>query len=101
MYIQVHVCLSVIDWSLSLPLGTASSTVCLLDGEFKIVQALYDYNPFKQSRNPNPDEELTFQEGDYIYVRKVPNEDGFYEVCVNWRYNRYGKYLRLFLFILG
>lgn len=58
------------------------SSVQLLEGECKLVQALYDYNPLKQSRNPNPEEELPFREGDYIYVKRLPSEDGFYEVCI-------------------
>ena len=65
---------------LELTTGSSSSSLNLVAGETKLVQALYDYNPVEQSRNENPEEELAFQEGDYIVVSKLPDDDGYYEV---------------------
>lgn len=40
--------------------------------------ALYDYDPFKSSPNPNPASELAFKEGDILRVFDTSREDGFY-----------------------
>lgn len=53
---------------------------------FSFVQqfiALYNYNPIENSPNPNPANELEFQEGDIIRVLDVSRPDGFYlgKVC--------------------
>ena len=40
--------------------------------------ALYDYDPFKSSPNPNPATELGFKEGDILRVLDTSRKDGFY-----------------------
>lgn len=40
--------------------------------------ALYDYDPFKSSPNPNPATELGFKEGDILRVFDTSRKDGFY-----------------------
>lgn len=40
--------------------------------------ALYDYDPFKSSPNPNPASELGFKEGDILRVFDTSRKDGFY-----------------------
>ena len=40
--------------------------------------ALYDYDPFKSSPNPNPASELAFKEGDILRVFDTSRKDGFY-----------------------
>ena len=40
--------------------------------------ALYDYDPFKSSPNPNPASELSFKEGDILRVIDTSRQDGFY-----------------------
>jgi len=40
--------------------------------------ALYDYDPFKSSPNPNPAGELSFKEGDILRVFDTSRKDGFY-----------------------
>ena len=40
--------------------------------------ALYDYDPFKSSPNPNPATELGFKEGDIVRVLDTSRKDGFY-----------------------
>lgn len=40
--------------------------------------ALYDYDPFKSSPNPNPATELAFKEGDILRVFDTSRKDGFY-----------------------
>lgn len=40
--------------------------------------ALYDYDPFKSSPNPNPASELGFKEGDILRVFDTLRKDGFY-----------------------
>ena len=44
----------------------------------KKMVALFDYNPTEHSPNANPDEELSFQSGDTIYVHGNVHDDGFY-----------------------
>ncbi|CAF1060966.1 unnamed protein product [Adineta ricciae] len=44
----------------------------------KKMVALFDYNPTEHSPNVNPDEELSFQSGDTIYVHGNVHDDGFY-----------------------
>ncbi len=41
--------------------------------------ARYNYDPYRDSPNDNPDAELPLTAGDYIYVYGDPDEDGFYE----------------------
>lgn len=43
-----------------------------------IYVALYDYDPFKSSPNPNPSLELKLSEGDLIKVTDKTRNDGFY-----------------------
>ena len=62
------------------PLGTSDVSNCNHVGGQRLVQALYDYDPFHQSPNEDPSEELEFHEGDYITIFGDPDEDGFYEV---------------------
>lgn len=40
--------------------------------------ALYDYDPFKSSPNPNPASELSFKEGDILRVFDTSRKDGFF-----------------------
>ena len=40
--------------------------------------ALYDYDPFKSSPNPNPATELGLKEGDILRVFDTSRKDGFY-----------------------
>lgn len=40
--------------------------------------ALYDYDPFKSSPNPNPSLELAFREGDAMTIYDTSRSDGFY-----------------------
>lgn len=47
--------------------------------------ALYDYDPYKSSPNPNPSQELTFHEGDLIRVHDTTRNDGFYGAELNGR----------------
>jgi hypothetical protein len=48
------------------------------EGDRRLVQALYDYDPSKQSPNDSFNEEILFNQGDYITVFGSPDEDGFY-----------------------
>ncbi|XP_038054636.1 RIMS-binding protein 2-like [Patiria miniata] len=41
--------------------------------------ARYNYDPYRDSPNDNPDAELPLTAGDYIYVYGDPDEDGFYD----------------------
>ena len=45
--------------------------------------ALYDYDPFKSSPNPNPSLELAFREGDVLTVYDTSRRDGFYGAEIN------------------
>ena len=45
--------------------------------------ALYDYDPFKSSPNPNPSLELALKKGDVIHVTDRSRSDGFYHAEVN------------------
>ena len=45
--------------------------------------ALYDYDPYKSSPNPNPSLELVLKEGDIVYVSNTSRKDGFYHANVN------------------
>lgn len=47
--------------------------------------ALYDYDPYKSSPNPNPSQELTFHEGDLLRVHDTTRNDGFYGAELNGR----------------
>jgi len=40
--------------------------------------ALYNYDPATMSPNPNCDEELSFTQGDLIYIHGEMDEDQFY-----------------------
>lgn len=47
----------------------------------------YSYDPYKNSPNENPDAELPFSAGDYIYILNENDEDGFFtgELLINAR----------------
>jgi len=45
---------------------------------YRTYVALYDYDPFKSSPNPNPAGELSFKEGDILRVFDTSRKDGFY-----------------------
>ncbi|KAK2572312.1 RIMS-binding protein 2 [Acropora cervicornis] len=45
---------------------------------YRTFVALYDYDPFKSSPNPNPESELRFKEGDILRVFNTSRKDGFY-----------------------
>eukprot|EP00794_Sanderia_malayensis_P005320 gene5320-5989_t len=47
-------------------------------GNYRTFVALYDYDPFKSSPNPNPSLELGFSEGDLLKVYDTSRSDGFY-----------------------
>ena len=66
--------------------SSTDSSTHLFNGDHRLVEALYDYNPSEQSPNENPEEELSFQEGDYISVNGEPDNDGFYQVCNYYNY---------------
>ncbi|XP_078358377.1 uncharacterized protein LOC144643107 isoform X2 [Oculina patagonica] len=46
--------------------------------QYRTFVALYDYDPFKSSPNPNPATELGFKEGDILRVFDTSRKDGFY-----------------------
>ncbi|XP_068745820.1 golgin subfamily B member 1-like isoform X2 [Montipora capricornis] len=45
---------------------------------YRTFVALFDYDPFKSSPNPNPASELVFKEGDILKVFDTSRKDGFY-----------------------
>lgn len=47
-------------------------------GRCKVFMAKYGYDPYKQSPNENPDNELAFNAGDYIMVFDDIDEDGYF-----------------------
>ena len=51
-----------------------------LDGLTRRMIALYDYDPTKDSPNPNPEEELAFTAGDVLLISGKPDSDGFLQV---------------------
>lgn len=47
-------------------------------GRAKVFIARYNYDPYKQSPNDNPDAEITLRAGDFILVFGGVDQDGFY-----------------------
>lgn len=66
------------------PLFSIFKAIIIIDFFFWQFVALYDYDPFKSSPNPNPESELRFKEGDILRVFNTSRKDGFYvgKVCV-------------------
>jgi len=54
-----------------------------MEGDHDVFVALYDYDPFKSSPNPNPSLELMFREGDIMVVYDKTRSDGFYAAKLN------------------
>eukprot|EP01135_Chromosphaera_perkinsii_P012457 Nk52_evm68s2657 gene=Nk52_evmTU68s2657 len=46
--------------------------------EIRVFEALYEYNPFVDSQNQDPSDELGFEAGDLIIVEGDMDQDGFY-----------------------
>ena len=47
-------------------------------GRCKVFIARYSYDPFKQSPNENPEQELRLEAGDFILISGDMDEDGFF-----------------------
>ncbi|XP_074610685.1 uncharacterized protein LOC141865174 isoform X4 [Acropora palmata] len=63
------------------PLDSSGESLQDSGGEeerYRTFVALYDYDPFKSSPNPNPESELRFKEGDILRVFNTSRKDGFY-----------------------
>lgn len=57
--------------------------VSVMENNFQVFVAKFSYDPAALSPNDNPDMELSFQAGDYIFVYGEPDE--VLAVFISWR----------------